>query len=60
MDRQDSHARLDGTFPNRIELKQVIKHVICVTAGDDRPCTEKEGSSVATFVYNGKTYVPRK
>jgi hypothetical protein len=51
---------LIGDFPKRIELKQVTKHVVCVNVTDDVPCSESEGTSVATFVYNGKTYVRRK
>jgi hypothetical protein len=52
---------LTGGFPKRIELKQVTKQVVCATiTDDDVPCTEKEGSSLATFVFDGKTYVRRK
>jgi len=51
---------LTGSFPKRIELRQITKHAICDAHSGDTSCDGNEQTSTTIFVYDGKTYVRRK
>ena len=51
---------LAGSFPKRIELKQVTKRSTCDARAGDATCDGKEQASSRTFLYNGRNYVTRR